>query len=522
MTDIPLEKDGSEESFRTLSSRLIEIGIALSAELNLDALLEKIVSYARELTFADAGTLYLLEDDRLNFKILQNDTLNIAQGGTTGKPIDLEPVPLQRANVSAYAALLKKTISIEDVYTSEEFDFSGPRRYDSVTGYRSQSMLVVPMKNHEGDVIGVLQLMNAIDPETKNVCAFSDKVVGLTEALTSQAAVSITNARLIEETKALFESLIEVLAVAIDEKSSCTRNHIQRVAHLNVTLAKAVNDKKEGPLADVHFSKDEMEEIRLAGWLHDVGKITTPEWVMDKSTKLQGIFDRIELIQTRFALIQESRRRLEAERKLEQLQDNEPANREAVDFQLQRDLEHIQEQLDFIKSVNLPTQSMDKSVIDELKSTAEEQYISNSESITYLTQDELHSLLVHRGTLTAEEIEIMRGHVVATKRMLEEIPFTKHLSKVPVYASQHHEKLNGSGYPKGLKGKEIPTQSRILAVADLYEALTARDRPYKKALPIDRVLEIMEQIGKNGEIDLDILKLFTEDRIHEKFEREFS
>ncbi|HQH11392.1 MAG TPA: GAF domain-containing protein, partial [Candidatus Sumerlaeota bacterium] len=291
--------------FKNQIERLAEIGIALSAELHLEALLEKIVRYARELSQADAGTLYLLLDGKLHFKILQNDTLQIFQGGAGAQPRTSEPVLLEKNNVSAFAAIEGKTIVIGDVYECAEFDFSGPRRYDAITGYRTRSMLVVPMKNHEGAVIGVLQLINALEPETKNIIPFDADAVRLTEALASQAAIAVSNASLIKETKDLFNGLVKVLAMTIDARSHATRKHIQRVATLNILLARAINEKKDGPFAGVNFSEKEMEAISIAGWLHDVGKITTPNWLVEKKSKLERPFDLIELIRERFAFIRE-------------------------------------------------------------------------------------------------------------------------------------------------------------------------------------------------------------------------
>ena len=246
----------------------MEIGIAISAELNLDVLLETIVHHARELTRADASTLYMLQNDMLHFKIVQNSSMGVFEGGT-GKYINLPPVPLEKSNVSAYAAITRKTVNIADVYESEEFDFTGPRKYDAKTGYRTKSMLVVPMEDHEGGLIGVLQLINALHPETGKVIAFPDGIVDIVRALASQAAVAILNANLVQETKDLFESLIRVLAVAVDAKSPYTGNHVQRVAEFTMWLARAVNDAEEGPLADVRFTDDQLlqhpSQSRLAG-----------------------------------------------------------------------------------------------------------------------------------------------------------------------------------------------------------------------------------------------------------------
>jgi HD-GYP domain-containing protein (c-di-GMP phosphodiesterase class II) len=509
------------EKFQQQIHHLTEIGIALSGELNLDALLQKTLNFARELTNADAGTLYLIEDNLLHFRILQNDTLGISKGGTTGETIDLGPVEMEKTNVSAYTALLGQTVRIEDVYDEhDEFDFSGPRRYDALTGYHSRSMLVVPMKDHENEVIGVLQLINALDPETREVGGFSDASVNLTEAFASQAAVAISNANLIEETRNLFESLIKVLATATDQKSHYTGNHIQRVAEFNVFLAKAINAKTDGPFADTHFTAKELDEIRIAGWLHDVGKITTPEWVMDKATKLEGIFDRADLIRERF---ENKRLHLEIERLKRQNASGcaSPGETEAAEREYAEKLQALEADLEFVLACNQPSQRMDSGAVERLGAIAQQSIEEKDGLHALLTDLELHNLSVIRGTLTNEQMAIMRDHVTMTARMLAQVPFRRHLKNVPLYAAQHHERLNGTGYPNGLKGDEIPLQSRILAIADFYEALAAKDRPYKKALPEEKLLAILQAAGETGEIDPDILKLLTEDKVHHQFEAEY-
>ena len=489
----------AENNFKKQIERLIEIGIGLSAELNLDAILDKIVRYARELSGADAGTLYLLIDGRLHFKILQNETLGISQGGPSEKRITLEPVPLDKTNVSAFAALLKRTVRIEDVYKSKEFDSSGPRRYDAITGYHSKSMLVVPMKDHEGTVIGVLQLMNALDAGTKEVVPFGDEAVNLTEALASQAAIAISNARLIQETKDLFEGLIKVLALALDARSHATRKHIQRVARLNFLLALAINKKTTGPFANVRFTKDEIEEIRLAGWLHDVGKVTTPNWVVEKRTKLEKPFDLIELIRTRFAVIREN------------LQSETMIKKEAFEPKLAE----IENDFRFLCECNSTREGLDPKTIERLHSIAQKTYIEDGEAKPFLTVEELSHLSVRRGNLTDDELCLMREHIVWTKKMLGEIPFKGRLKNVPVYASQHHERLNGTGYPDGLTAKDLPLQSRILAVADVFEALTAADRSYKKPMSLEESFAILRKAAGKGELDKDVVELLIEDRVYE-------
>ena len=509
----------SADDFNIAVRRLTEISIALSAELNLDVLLEKIVDYARELTRSDGGTLYLLSDDQLHGQIAQNDTLDIYQGGTTGEPITVPTVTLEKSNVSAYAALMEKTVEIDDVYDSDEFDFTGPIRFDEINDYRTRSMLVVPMKNHEDSVIGVLLLINATDPKAGTVTAFPAEAINLIEALASQAAVAITNASLIQETKNLFESLIKVLGVAVDAKSKYTGNHVQRVAEFNLVLAQAINETTDGPFADVYFSEEELEEIRIAGWLHDVGKVTTPVWVMDKATKLESLFDRIELIKTRFGVIRRDLEIQALKNRLEMIQNQEEAEKLLeIDEKLKEQLEELDEALKFLIQSNQPGEFMEDAKLERLNRIAQKTYLDEGVEKPYLTEDEVYNLAIRKGSINDEERQIMNDHVVWTIRMLAQVPFRKHLKNVPLYAGQHHEKLNGEGYPYGLEAADLSLQSRILALADFYEALTAKDRPYKKPMPMEVALSIMKEEAEKGNIDPKILELMIREKAHEKFE----
>jgi len=499
-----------ERGYRDRLNRLIEIGISLSAELDLDVLLEKIVHHARELTNADGGTLYLLQDGALHFKIIQNASLGVFQGGT-GSHINLPPVPLEKSNVSAYAAITGETIVVDDVYTSEMFDFTGPRAYDEKMGYRSKSMVVVPMKNHKGECIGVLQLLNALSPDRREVIPFHSSLIDLVRALASQAAIAISNTMLIRETKALFESLIKVLAVAVDAKSHYTGNHVHRVAALNVHLAEAVNRAETGPFAAVRFSEEEMEAIRLAGWLHDIGKVVTPVWIMDKAVKLEAITDRMEIIRLRFALIKALR---EIEKRTDPTRGSLPeADGESAE---------LDEILAFLERCNRPGEFLEDAAVERLAEIAGRVYKAAGKEYPLLTEEERRCLSVRRGSLTAEEMETMRAHVKWTRKLLSEVPFTGALARVPLYAGQHHEKLDGSGYPLGLKAEEIPLPSRILAICDLYEALSATDRPYKKALPREKIVAILRDAAARGEIDADLLELMLREGVIERFEEEYA
>ncbi len=483
------------DEFKHRLDILVAIGVSLSAENNLHRLLRMIIRYARDLTHADGGTLYLLRDNKLHFSIIQNTSLGIDRSEESGEPIDLEAVALVKSNVCAYAAILGRTVNIADVYESKEFDFSGPRKYDAITGYRSRSMLVVPMKNHRGTVTGVLQLVNALSPEEEKVVPFSADAVELVEAMASMAAVAIEKTRLLEETRNLFNSIIEVLGLAIYAKSHYTGNHIQKVAALNLEIARAIHEDGEH-FPGITFTEADLEEVRLAGWLHDIGKVTTPEWVMDKDTKLKTVIDGITLIERRVAAAVEELRRNGKEAEAQALLDD----------------------LAFVREMNRPVEEMREEDLSRLRRIAEKRLVLGPREEPFLTPDELARLSIRHGSLTETEMETVKEHAVWTMRMLEKLSFPDHLKHTPTYAVQHHERLNGTGYPTGVKGDQIPFPSRILAIADLYEALTARDRPYKDRIPYEQTIAILRRHAANGDIDGRILEFCIEHDLFRRFE----
>lgn len=498
--------------------QLTQIGLALSAEKNISKLLESIVDEARELSNADAGTLYIVDKDNneLRFEILQNDTMNTRMGGTSGNEVNLPSVPLyidgkpNHFNVSSHVALTGETINIPDVYEAEGFDFTGPKKYDASTGYCSKSMLVIPMKNHENDIIGVLQLLNAQDLETDAVVAFSAEYVSLIGSLASQAAVALTNTQLIQDLNNLLYAFIKSIATAIDEKSPYTGGHINRVVDLTMMIAEKINEIEEGQYKDVFFSEDEIEELRMAAWMHDVGKITTPEYVVDKAAKLHTIFDRIHLVETRFDLIAKSIENEHLEKKIELLQNGKGSESELkrLDDELPGDLKMLREGFDFIKARNISGEFMSDENIARIHEIAKKTYVINGLAHPYLTENEVENLTIRKGTLTDREREVIENHATMSLKMLNQLPFPRKLSKVPEYASAHHEKLDGSGYPRHLTEKDLPLQSRIMAVADIFDALTAKDRPYKKPMKLSQVIKIMGFMKKDKHIDPDIYDLF--------------
>ncbi len=507
-----------------LIRRLTRIGSALSAERNLGKLLEMIIDEAREFTTADGGTLYIMSDDEqeLDFAIVQNGTLGVRMGGT-GDRITWPAVSLHApdgsenfSNVSAFVALTGKAVNIPDVYHAEGFNFEGTKKFDERTGYRSQSMLVLPMRNHENDIIGVLQLLNARDPVTGENIPFSKESQEMTESLASQAAVALTNNRLIGDLEELLESFIRTIASAIDEKSPYTGGHIRRVAELTMDIAQRINEAGVPPYLESRLSEDELRELRIAAWLHDVGKITTPEHVVDKATKLQTICDRIDLLKARVEIIKKDhiidvlRKRLDGDGDGKDLPDGDYED----DFTRELD-----EQMKFLENTNLGGEFLPEDKLKRIRELTERKFVLHGQPLPIVTEDECENLSIRRGTLTDAEREIINNHAVVTYKMLSQLPFPKKLKHVAEYAAAHHERLDGTGYPQGLKGDEIPLQARILALADIFEALTARDRPYTKGKTLAEALKIVGFMVKDKHIDGALFDLFVREKIFENYIR---
>jgi HD-GYP domain-containing protein (c-di-GMP phosphodiesterase class II) len=510
--------------------QLTQIGLALSSEKDISKLLESIVDQARKLSNADAGTLYIMEDDKayLRFEILQNDTMNIRVGGTRTIEQTLPKVPLfdqqgrpNHANVSSYTAITGQIVNIPDVYEADGFDFTGPRKYDESTGYRSKSMLVIPLKNHENDIIGVLQLLNAQDRETGEVVAFSPEYVDLIGSLASQAAVALTNTQLIQDLKNLFHAFIRSIATAIDAKSPYTKGHIDRVVDLTMMIAAAVNEDSAGAFKNTVFNDDEIEEMRIAAWMHDVGKITTPEYVVNKSTKVETIFDRIHLIETRFGLIAEQIRTRFLNQKVEILGTGDPDGQALarIDEKCGEKLAQLCDDLAFIKACNSPGEYLGDDSIDRIRRIGARTYFQNGEEKPYLTADEVENLCIRKGSLTTAERDKIQEHATMTLKILRQLPFPKKLSRVAEYASGHHEKLDGTGYPRGLCEEELSLQSKIMAVADIFEALTAKDRPYKQPMKLSQAIKILGFMKKDRHIDPEVLDIFLQNQLHLEYAR---
>ncbi len=520
--------DGASEKLFKSLEYLNRIGVALSQERNLNKLLETILTAAKTITNADGGTLYRLIEDKLKFEIVLNDSLKIAMGGTSSTPVPFYPIPLHAADgtenngmVAAYAALHDETVNIADAYTAEGFDFSGTRAFDNKTGYRSTSFLTIPMKNHEGEIIGVLQLLNAQD-ENGRVSPFTVEDQRLAESLASQAAIAVTNRMLITQLETLFESLIELINTAIDDKSPYTGGHCKRVPTLTMMLAEAASETAEGPLAAFTMSDKDRYELKIAGLLHDCGKITTPVHVVDKATKLETIFDRVHYVTQRFEILKRDAeiRMLKAKLAAVELGDDESVARAKQDCTSR--VRQLDDDREFVRRVNIGGERM--SAEDQARVNKIAAYPFKDETghkATFLTNEERDSLNIPYGTLTQPERQIINHHIIATIKMLEALPWPRHLKRVPEYAGGHHERMDGKGYPRGLTREQMSVQARVMGIADIFEALTAKDRPYKVGKTLSESLHILGKFRENGHIDPDLFDVFVKQKVYLKYAEEF-
>lgn len=484
-----------EEKFRTF----LEVGVSLSAERDYNRLLEKILHCVMELSNCDAGTLYLLEDGALHFKIMRNNTMNTYSGGD-GSECGLPPVALNRESVCALALLDDETIRIEDVWNCQKYDLAGPMRYDAMTGYHTQSMIVVPMRNREGGKIGVLQLINAQD-DNGAVCPFEDEVVLAVESVASQATITVQNVRYIAEIKDLFHSVVKMMSSAVDERTPYNGSHTRHMAQYGSRFLDFLNERRERTGEGLFFTPAHKEEVIMSIWFHDIGKLVTPLEVMNKMARLtpaqhSAFLHRMELI------------RLNG--RIRMLSGQISAGECAALTDQARRAEALVEEID--TAGYLPDEKL-----AALSRLGEEKWLDEEGTAhPWIEEEELAMLSIRRGTLSEQERQIMEEHVQVTDKLLSQIQFSNDLSHVREWAAGHHELLNGSGYPRHLSGEEIPMESRIITILDIFDALVADDRPYKPGMPVEKALSILEAMAeKEGKLDSRLTRLFIESRCWE-------
>jgi HD-GYP domain-containing protein (c-di-GMP phosphodiesterase class II) len=500
---------------------LNEIGVALSSEYDINRLLEIVLDKAKSISNADNGALYLLQGDKLKCSIAQSSSLGVTFGGTSdddGEQIQVPPIKLFAKNgkpdlksIPVYVAVEKKSVNIKDINSFKEQEFSKVSIFNSIAEYLPVSVLAVPITNQQNEVLGVVHLVNAKN-KSGQIINFSKEIQELIESLASQVAVAIENQALKEEQRGLLEGIIKMLALAIDAKSSHTSNHCEAIPVITEMLAKAAIKQKEGYFKDFNLDSDGLYELRVASWLHDCGKLTIPLSILDKATKLETTYDRIETIKVRFEVAARDIEILYLKKKIK-----------IAEYKAR--MKQLKDDFKFVQSMNKGTEFVDDESLKRLKQIAAEKWqpvVSDvSKAAKLIAKDELSNLSIRKGTINQEERDIINSHIAVTIDMLNSLPFPKNLKQVPEYAGGHHEKMDGTGFPSGLKRDQMSIPARMMAIADIFEALTAHDRPYKKPKKLSESLKIMAKMRDDNHIDPDIFDLFVKEKIYMKYARKF-
>ena len=481
---------------------IVTVGIELTSEKDKNKLLEKLLATAMHISGCDAGTLYLYKNQTLEFKIMKTKSQGVSRG-ENGERIDLPPVQLREENVCAFSAIHRELINIPDVYYSDRFDFSGPRRYDEITGYRTGSMLVIPLEESEGELIGVLQLINKLDPDGGFV-PFTDEDAFILQSLGSMSAVSLANMIYTEEIKAQMFSFVQAFATAVDERTPYNGSHTRKVTIYADLLAKEINEMHRRGLTDDYFDENRREQLVLSAALHDIGKMIVPLSVMNKATRLG---ERLPEVRQRFRL-------------LEALYERDMLRGRITPEAFDEIKAGLSDSLAFIESADGAGFMADEA-LERVRRIADGCYEQDGTRIPYLTPEETECLLVRKGTLTADERLVMESHVSMTDRILSKVRFNRKYGEARRFAAGHHEYLNGTGYPNHLHAEDLDLEIRILTVVDVYDALTCTDRPYKKPIPRPRAFAILHDMAKDGQIEdrlVDCLEAALQDVPQEQIE----
>ena len=558
-------------------SRLVELGISMSAERNTDKLMDMLLLGAKDLTNADGGSLYVINDEKeLEFKIFRNDSLGINLGGITGEEINYPNIRLfnedgseNLSNVVSYSVHNEISTNIGDIRTSDQFDFTGPRRFDEERNYTTRSILTVPLKPRGGSVIGAFQIINARVKETGTIAPFLSQDQPFVEALAAQAATSLYNRQLLKAQENLMDSLILLIAEAIDSKSPYTGGHCERVPVLAKRLAEVASDSDTGSFAEFKFeTRDEWREFEIGAWLHDCGKIVTPEYVVDKASKLETIYNRIHEVRTRFEVLLRDAK-IDC---LQAIMAGDDAGKAEAQYEARK--EALFKDFDFVAECNIGGEFMSDEDVERLQHIAKSEWqrnfnihlgLAHEEALRYegepvgpcpekllddkmfhviprtrdvtammeerkfkidipedlYNQGEVYNLCIRKGTLTAEERFKINEHIMQSIVMLEKLPLPEHLKRVPEYAGTHHETMIGTGYPRKLSADDLSIPARIMAIADIFEALTASDRPYKKAKSLSEAVKILSFFKKDQHIDPELFDLFLTSGIYREYAEMF-
>ncbi|MEY8253033.1 MAG: HD domain-containing phosphohydrolase [Colwellia sp.] len=513
---------------QTTLQHLLNISIQLTSEKNTDALMEKVLVAAIDVAGADAGSIYLVNlNKELEFRTVINKSLSIHLGGQSSEKVTFPNIPLfidgqaNKSAIVAHSANTGEVINVEDVYDELPFDFSAARKMDKKTGYRTKSMLTFPMRDHTKDIIGVIQLINALEIDT--IIPFSKESERTILSFASLGAIALTNRSLIHDMEQLFESFAKTIAGAIDEKSPHTGGHCKRVPELTLMIADAVHQTKKGLLSSFSMSLEERHQLSIAGWLHDCGKIGTPDHIMEKSTKLETIFDRIEYVTAKLEIASRDIDLRHQEKIIEALKNDKPV--EVKQLERLRDVAQTQVSLDraFLQRINIGGEFLTDEQSANIAIIGKRYSISlGGVQQPLLSTDEMTNLNIKRGTLNDKERLVIQRHMTITQDILEALPFPKHLSKVTEYALGHHETLDGKGYPQGLTKEQMSVPARAMAIADIFEALSAADRPYKQAKPVSECLKIMGTLVTHQHLDGDLFTIFVRENVYKDYINKFA
>ncbi len=510
----------NDPDLREYEEEKIDFIKLVAKEKDLNIILKTILIEAMKITRSDGGTIYIKEKDSLRFKTVINQKLNIFSTN-----ISWPNVPLyideeeNTSNVSALCALKNEIINIEDVYESKDFNFEGTKVFDKNNDYRSKSMLVIPLTDGDEQVIGVLQLINKNN--FINIESYSKNDENEIQSLAIFAATAISKNTLIENLENLFLSFIQTISFAINQKSQYGYRHIKNVAKLIKLMIFAINRDKT-LFKDKVYTKEEQKELEISALIHDIGKIVTPDYILDKSTRLEGLYDKINEIKERFINAINSIRIEQLKLELAFLKGEVDVDMDGMKKAYNKEMESLVKDFNFIKDINTPAKDLSDDDIKKVEKISKKTYKSDFETITLLTKDEIEKLSVQQGNLTKNERQKVQNHAKVGYDMLSHLDFPKKYEKIPQIAGFHHEKLNGKGYPFGLKANELSMESRMMAICDVFEALTSSDRPYKRAKSKDETYKILDKMVQDGEIDGELLGFFKKSGIFDAYLDEIS